>query len=527
MGRERARSGSWRLLSAMALASGITSVPNAAIVLAIPTLHRQFGTSLTALEWTVTGYLLTYSALLITAGRLADVFGRVRVLTIGTALYMVASVPGALANSSIVLIVSLAAVGVGAAVLTPASLAIVTDGFRGERRGMAVGIWGAATALFSGIGPALGGVFTAELSWRWILWLNVIVGALILLGVRRAAESHDERASGKIDYAGLALSFLGLGALTLALNEAPDTWPFASAKFVIVIGAGLLLLAGFVVIERRLREPLIDPHMFRRRNLTGASVVVFVLDFALGAVLFFVPTYLQDLLGYNALQAGLLLLPASVTMMVAMPVGGRLFERFGPLPPIIGGMTMSGAAMLLLSGISSSSRYVDLWPALGLLGLGIGTALTPMNLAALNSVDARHHGTVAAVITTLGGLGSTFGVALSGAVFEAVETTRIVSDAGDRGVHLTDSVARQLAGLLDGTPSAATTLAHYPAAQQPALRTAVHDGFISALGSTMRLSFALVIVAIVLALALIRSRPVSVAPRPSVAEPFSGLAPRP
>jgi EmrB/QacA subfamily drug resistance transporter len=526
MGRE-ARSGSWRLLTAMALASGITSVPSAAIVLALPTLHRQFGTSLTALEWTVTGYLLTYSALLIAAGRLADVFGRVRVLSIGTVVYMAASIPGALAGSSIVLIVSLAAVGVGAAVLTPASLAIVTDAFRGERRGMAVGIWGASTALFSGIGPAIGGVFTAELSWRWILWLNVIVGALILIGARGAAESRDEQASGRIDYRGLALSFLGLAALTLALNEAPDTWPFRSAKFVVVLGGGLLLLVGFVLIERRLREPLIDIHMFKRRNLTGASVVVFVLDFALGAVLFFFPTYLQDLLGYNALQTGLLLLPASVTMMVAMPVGGRLFERLGPLPPIVGGMAISGLAMLLLSDISSSTRYADLWPPLALLGLGIGIALTPMNLAALNSVDARNHGSVAAVITTLGGLGSTFGVALSGAVFEAVQASRIVSDAADRGIHLTDSVARQLAGLLDGTPSASVALARYPAAERPSLRAAVHHGFISALGSTMRLSFALVIVAIILSLALIRSRPVSAVPSPSVAEPFSGLAPRP
>jgi MFS family permease len=287
------------------------------------------------------------------------------------------------------------------------------------------------------------------------------------------------------------------------------------------------LLAGFALIERRLREPLIDPGMFKHRNLTGASVVVFVLDFALGAVLFFFPSYLQDLLGYNALQAGLLLLPASVTMMVAMPIGGRLFEQFGPLPPIVGGMAISGLAMLFLSGVSDSTRYPDLWPALGLLGLGIGTALTPMNLAALNSVDARNHGSVAAIITTLGGLGSTFGVALSGAVFEAVQTSRIVSDAADRGVHLTDALARQLAGVLDGTRSATAALARYPAAQQQSLRTAVHDGFISALGSTMKLSFALVIVAIILSLALIRSRPVSTVPSPSVAEPFSGLAPRP
>src|SRR5512142_2558685 len=157
---EAGDTGTPRLLMAMALASGITSVPNAAIVLALPTIHRQFDTSLTGLEWTVTGYLLAYSALLIAAGRLADVFGRVRLLTWGTILYIAASIPAALAGSATVLILGLIGVGVGAAVLTPASLAIVTDAFRGERRGMAVGVWGASTAIFSGIGPAIGGVFT-------------------------------------------------------------------------------------------------------------------------------------------------------------------------------------------------------------------------------------------------------------------------------------------------------------------------------------------------------------------------------
>jgi EmrB/QacA subfamily drug resistance transporter len=521
------KTGSRRLLLAMALASGITSVPTAAIVLAIPTIHRQFGASLTELEWTVTGYLLTYSALLIAAGRVADVFGRVRVLVIGTVLYMAASVPGALAGSPVVLIVSLAGVGVGAAVLTPASLAIVTDSFRGEQRGMAVGLWGASTALFSGIGPAIGGVFTAELSWRWILWLNVVVGALILVWVRGARESRDEQASGRIDYTGLALSFAGLAALTLAFNEAPNPWAFTSAKFVVVLVGGAMLLTGFFLVERRLHEPLVDVKMFARRNLSGASIVVFVLDFAFGAVLFFIPTYLQDLLGYNALQAGLLLLPSSVTMMIAMPIGGRLFERFGPLIPIVGGMVIAGAAMLLLGGISSSTRYAGLWPPLALLGFGIGTALTPMNLAALNSVAGRSHGSVAAIITTLGGLGSTFGVALSGALFESVQTSRIVSAAADRGVHLTAAVARQLEGLLNGTSSSTAALARYPADQHQAVRDAVHQGFISAIDTTMKLSFALVIVAVVLALLLIRAQQASVLERPNVTEPFSGLAPRP
>jgi MFS family permease len=206
-----------------------------------------------------------------------------------------------------------------------------------------------------------GGVFTAELSWRWILWLNVVAGALILLWVRGAREGRDEQASGRIDYTGLALSFAGLAALTLALNEAPNPWAFASAKFVVVLVGGAMLLTGFFLIERRLHEPLVDVRRFARRNLSGASIVVFVLDFAFGAVLFFIPTYLQDVLGYNALQAGLLLLPSSVTMMIAMPIGGRLFERLGPLIPIVGGMAIAGAAMLLLGGILDMGRCGHRW----------------------------------------------------------------------------------------------------------------------------------------------------------------------
>ena len=442
-------------------------------------------------------------------------------------MFVLASLPAALAGSAVVLVVGLAGVGVGAAVLTPASLAIVTDSFRGERRGVAVGLWGAATAVFSGIGPAIGGVFTQEISWRWILWLNVIVGALILLGVRGARESRDEEATRHVDYAGLVLSFVALGALTLAFNEAPSPWAFTSAKFVIVVGAGVVLLASFALVQRRISEPLIDLQMFRQRNLTGASIVVFVLDFAFGAVLFFLPTYLQELLGYDALQAGLLLLPASATMVIAMPIGGRLFERVGPLIPIVGGMALAGLAMLLLGGISASTRYSDLWLPLALLGLGIGSALTPMNLAALNSMPARNHGSVAAIITTLGGLGATFGVALSGAVFEALQTSRTVSAAADRGVHLADAGARALEGVLTGTPASAHALATYPAAQHAPLRAAVLEGFVSALGTTMELSLALVIVAIVLALVLIRSRETAALPRPNMTDPFSGLAPRP
>jgi EmrB/QacA subfamily drug resistance transporter len=520
--------GSPRLLFAMALASGITSVPNAAIVIALPTIHRQFDASLTELEWTVTGYLLAYSALMIAAGRLADVFGRVRLITIGTLIYMGASIPAALAGNPTVLILGLVAAGVGGAVLTPASLAIVTNSFRGESRGMAVGVWGGASALFSGVAPALGGLFTQELSWRWILWFNVIVGALILIGVHRAAESYDEEASHHIDITGVALSVTGLGALVLALNEAPTPWPFKSATFILVVVAGLGLLVGFVFLERRLKEPLIDLTLFLRRNVTGANAVLFVLNFALGAVLFFLPLYMEEQIGFGALKAGLLLLPLSLTLMIAMPLGGRLFERFGPVPPIVAGSALSGIAMLLLSRVSTSSGYAELWPALALLGLGIGAALTPLNLAALNAVSIRNHGTIAGVLAMVAGLGGMFGVALTGALFESLQTRDTVNAAADRGVHITDASARTLDGLMSGTSDATRALARYPAVHHASLKAAVHEGFVSAFGSAMKLSFVLVVVGIVLTFLLLRRQPeVEEMPYPNMAEPFTGLAPRP
>jgi MFS family permease len=256
---------------------------------------------------------------------------------------------------------------------------------------------------------------------------------------------------------------------------------------------------------------------------------VFVLDFAFGAVLFFLPLYLQELLGYDALKAGLLLLPSSLTMMIAMPIGGRLYARIGPVAPIVGGMALAGVAMLMLGGISASTTYAELWPPLALLGLGIGAALTPMNLAALNAMPPRNHGAVAAIITTLGGLGATFGVALSGAVFETLQTDRTVSAAAAGGVQISHSTASTLDGLLAGTPSAQHTLSTFPASQHATLTDAVHHGFISALGTTMKLSFALVVAGIVLTLLLIRAEPApkTALQRPNVADPFSGLAPRP
>jgi EmrB/QacA subfamily drug resistance transporter len=502
--------GTTRLLLSMGLASGITSVPNAAIVLALPTLHRQFDASMTMLEWTVVGYMLAYGSLLIAAGRLADMFGRRRILIVGTLVYVGASIVGALANDALILIAALIACGAGGAILTPASLAIVTDAFRGPRRSMAVGVWGAATAIFSGIGPAIGGVFTGELSWRWILWLNVIAGAFILAGAWKAPESRDEQAEGgrrSLDVVGLACSVGFLAALALALNEAPAEWPWTSPQTITAFTVAAVLLVAFVITEPRVRQPLIDLRLFARRNLSGAAISLLVLNFGLGAVLFFIPTYMQELLGYDPLKAGLLLLPMSIGMGVAMPIGARLFERLGPRWPVIAGMLITAVGVGLLAGIDRHTRYADLWLPLTLLGLGVGTTLTPLNLAALGAVPQRLHAVIGGIVSTVAEIGAMFGVAVSGALFEALQNDHTVTDAAKAGIAISNETASTLGGLLAQTPSATKLLDTFPQGQHATLTAAVHDGFLSALSTTMLLSVGVVLVGLALSAWLIRRRP--------------------
>jgi EmrB/QacA subfamily drug resistance transporter len=519
-----------RLLVAMALASGITSVPNAALVVAIPVLHKQFDASITDLEWTVTGYLLAYATLLIASGRLADQFGRVRLLSVGTLVYVGASVAGALAGTATTLIVALIVVGIGAAVLTPASLAIVTERFRGSQRSLAVAVWAGTGTIVGGLAPAVGGVFTSELSWRWILWLNVIVGLAILVGTRGTEETREPTARKGIDVAGALILVAGLGAITLALNEAPTIWPWGSAQTILTLAVGAVLLAGFILLEHRRREPILDLSIFRRRNVAGASVVVFVITFASISVLFFLPTYLEEIRGDSPLQAGLLVLPATATTTAAMLFGGRLYDRLGPLPPIAGGMALLGAGMLLLSRIDEATRYGSLWWPLALLGFGLGLALTPMNLTALNAVPQARHGVIGGLLATLSGLGGAIGVALSGAVFESREVDRIVDRARQAGIAVSDPTAATLTGLVAQTPKATTALDRFAPADRTTLKRVVTDSFLSALDTAMVLSFAVVTVGIVVALLLIRRReavPEEEPERPHVAYPIPSLARRP
>jgi EmrB/QacA subfamily drug resistance transporter len=419
-------------LAATVGAAGIVQLPTAAIVVALPTLHAEFDASIAELQWTVTAFYIPETAFLIAAGRIADIFGRRLMLLIGAALFAAGALIAAAAGSAGVLIAGIAISGAGAALLMPASMSILTNVFTDARRGMAIGMWGAATELVSGVGVVVGGVLTGALSWRWIFIVCAAVVALVALAAWRGApESRDPHASRKVDLPGVALLATAVTALTLALIQGA-AWGWGSVAILALLAAAVTLFATFVIAERRASQPIISFEFFRRRNFAGATIVIFAIDFSFGALLFFLPLYFQEVLGYSPVEAGVLLLPLTGLMVAGSPLGGRVAARMGPRPPIVVGLALMASAVFWISTLTLDTAYADLWLPTAMVGFGIGFSLTPMNLAAMNAVSRHHAGAASGMLVTLSGLGATLGVAAPRRALQLAQC-RSHRDAGDRG----------------------------------------------------------------------------------------------
>ena len=512
-------------LVATVASAGIVQLPTAAIVVALPTIHGQFNASMAELQWTVTAFYIPFAAFLIAAGRAADVFGRRRMLLCGAGLFALGGAVAFAAPDAQLLIAGIAISGIGGALLMPSSMSLLTNVFTGAGRGFAIGMWGAATELVSGIGVVIGGVLTGDLSWRWIFGVDVLVAlGIVLLAIAWAPESRDPNATRRLDLAGAALSVTGLTSLTLALIQGAS-WGWGSVPIVALLAAAVALFTGFVVVERRAAEPLLDLAFFRHRNFTGATTTVFVIDFSFGALLFFLPLYFQEILDYSPIETGVLLLPLTGLMVIASPLGGRIAGRVGPRPPIVTGLLAMAVAIFWISTLDLATTYADLWVPTAIMGFGIGLALTPMNLAAMNAVSRDHAGAAAGVLVTLSGLGATLGVAVTGALFQELQTQRTVTDVGAAGVEIGREQAQTLSGVLAGSPGGEQTLERIAGGHVHAVEEAVREAFVSALGTSLKVSGALVVLGALLAIGLLRrSRPADAA---ASEQPVASATPRP
>jgi EmrB/QacA subfamily drug resistance transporter len=375
--------GRWLVLTTV-LASGMAFLDATAVTVALPSIGRDLDSSLAGLQWTINGYTLALAALILLGGSLGDRYGRRRIFLLGVAWFAVASLLCGVAQSTAQLVAARAVQGVGGALLTPGSLALIQSSFRPEDRARAIGTWSAFSGISGLIGPFLGGALVDTVSWRLVFLLNVPVAVLIVaVAGRHVPESRDEGHHGRFDVAGSVLGVLALGGITYALIRAGEVFDGA-----VLVTGGLGLLAGvaFVVRERRAADPMLPPRLFADRQFTGANLATLAVYGALGGFGLFLVLQLQTVLGYDATAAGAAMLPSTVVLTLLSPRGGALAQRIGPRLPMTLGPLVIAAGTLMLIGVDGSSPYlVEVLPGSLLQGLGLALTVAPLTATVLGA----------------------------------------------------------------------------------------------------------------------------------------------
>jgi len=399
--------GRW-VIVATVLGSGMAAIDATVVGIALPTIGRQFHAAVGTLQWVVTGYTLTMAALLLLGGSLGDRYGRRLIFSIGAAWFAVASAACALAPDTSVLIATRILQGVGAALLTPGSLAILQASFEKNDRGRAIGAWSGLGGVATAAGPLLGGYLITAASWRWIFLINVPVGALVLyLSARHVPESRDPTADQPVDIIGAVLATLALAGITFSLIEGPaQGWADPAVLGMLVIGIGASV--AFVWVERASSAPMLPLAAFRVRQFTVTNVVTFIVYAALGGGLFLLPVQLQVSGGYSPFESGLALLPLTVVMLLLSARSGRLATRIGPRLQMSVGPVVVGAGLALLGRLSTDTSYLSgVLPGVLVFALGLAITVAPLTATALGAVPDEHSGLASAVnnsVARIGGL---------------------------------------------------------------------------------------------------------------------------
>jgi len=404
----------WWTLAAMCFALFMVMLDNTVVNVALPSIQDDLHTSVAGLEWTVNAYTLAFGVLLVTGGRLGDMFGRRRVFLIGVVLFAASSLFIGFSQSSAWLICGRAIQGVGAALMMPATLSIITNAFAPHERGKAIGTWAGVSALALAIGPVLGGVLVEHVSWQSIFFINlpVAVGA-IAVTLFATHESRDETVVRKVDFAGIAAITVGLTALTLALVEA-GAWGWSSPQILGLFALSIAGLVAFAQIERRVKVPMVDFGFFGSRTFLGANIVAFIVTFSMLGMFFFLTLYMQNVLDYSPLEAGIRFLPTTLMVIIVAPIAGRLTDRIGPRPLITGGLTLVAMSLLWQSFLTPTSGFDFLLPGFVLMGIGIALVMSPMSTAAMNAVDQSKAGVASGILSMSRMIGGTLGVAVLG-----------------------------------------------------------------------------------------------------------------
>jgi EmrB/QacA subfamily drug resistance transporter len=395
------------VIAAAALGSGIAFLDGTVVNVALRTIGRDLGASLAELQWITNGYLLSLASLILLGGSLGDRFGRRRVFVIGTIWFATASLFCGIAPNPEILIAARVLQGIGGALLTPGSLAMIEGAFVHDDRAPAIGAWTGLTSAAGAVGPFLGGGLVQYADWRWIFLINVPLAALtVFIAVRWVPETRDPQASSHFDLTGAALACLALGGTTYALIE----WGSVSGWVALVVGA--LAAAGFLTVEAREREPMLALGIFGDRTFSSANVMTLLVYGALGAMSFFVTIQLQTVSGYGALAAGAAFVPTTVLMVALSSRAGRLSARIGPRIPLTVGPLVIAAGVLLFLRIGADTSYaLDVLPGVLVFGVGLTLMVAPLTATVLAAAPDEHAGIASGVNNAVARAGSLLAVA--------------------------------------------------------------------------------------------------------------------
>jgi EmrB/QacA subfamily drug resistance transporter len=431
----------WWTLAAMCFALFMVMLDNTVVNVALPSIQSDLHASTAGLEWTVNAYMLAFGVLLVTGGRLGDIFGRRRIFLFGVVLFAASSAFIGFSQSQAWLIGGRAIQGVGAALMMPATLSIITNAFPPHERGKAIGTWAGVSALALAIGPVVGGLLVEHVSWQSIFFINLPVAAgAIAVTLFATHESRDETVVPKIDIAGVTTITIGVTALTLALVQAPS-WGWGSPRLLALCGLAAAGLAAFAYVERRAPVPMVDFSFFRSRTFLGANVVAFIVSFAMLGMFFFLSLYLQQVLKYSPLEAGVRFLPITLMVIVVAPIAGRLTDRIGPRPLMTGGLLLVASSLLWQSFLRVDSGFDFLLGGFIVMGIGISLVMAPMSTAAMNAVDQSKAGVASGILSMSRMVGGTFGVAVLGTFISQTTTPHEFVDSLGHGLLLGAIVA--------------------------------------------------------------------------------------
>jgi EmrB/QacA subfamily drug resistance transporter len=406
----------WWTLAAVAFGLFMIMLDNTVVNVALPSMQRALHIDRSELEWVVNAYALTFGVLLLSGGKLADLLGRRRIFIVGLIIFTASSLACGLAGSASLLIGARTVQAVGAAMMNPATLSIITATFPPRQRGTAIGIWAGVSAMALAIGPLVGGILTEKVNWSWIFFINVPIGVVGVIAARLFIdESRDTSRAQRLDLPGLLASGIGLFALTYAListnHHAWTSTPVLSLFAVAVVALGL-----FVLLEARQRLPMLDLSLFKNATFTGANTVMLLVGLAMFGIFFFNSLFIQNVLHYSAIQTGATFLPMTCLIILVAPQAGRISDRVGPRWLMAGGMLLLTASLLLFAQLDVGSSFWAILPGLLTGGFGMALAMTPTTAAAMGSVPVDKAGVGSAVINSMRQVGGSLGIAIMGAV---------------------------------------------------------------------------------------------------------------